>query len=62
MAKYAPYSVPTKIAHIERFKVGLIMPLYKAIVSSEFSSLISLIDRAKQLEARELEEKAEREQ
>ena len=62
MAKYASYSIPIETARIERFKAGLIMPLYKAIVSTEFSSLTSLIDRAKQLEAKEIEEKAEREQ
>ena len=62
MAKYAPYAVPTKIAHMERFKAELITPLYKAMVSTEFSFLPSLIDRAKQLEAREIEEMAEREQ
>ena len=62
LAKYAPYSVPTKTACMERFKARLITPLYKAIVSIEFSSLTNLIDRAKQLEAREIEERREREQ
>ena len=62
LAKYAPYSVPTQIERMERFKEGLITPLYKVIVSTEFSSLASLIDRAKQLETREIEERREREQ
>ena len=62
LAKYASYSVPIETARMERFKAGLITPLYKAIVSTEFSSLVSLIDRAKQLEAREIEERIEREQ
>ena len=62
MAKYASYTVPTETACMERFKVGLIIPLYKVMVSTEFSFLTSLIDRAKQLEAREIEERAEREQ
>ena len=62
MAKYAPHIVPTKTACMERFKADLIIHLYKAMVSIEFSSLASLIDRAKQLEAREIEERAEREQ
>ena len=61
LAKFAPYSVPIETACMERFKVGLITPLYKAIMSAEFSSLTSLIDRAKQLEAKEIEEKAKRE-
>ena len=62
LAKFAPYLVPIKTASMERFKASLITPLYKAIVSTEFPSLTSLIDRAKQLEARKIGEKAEREQ
>ena len=62
LAKYVPYSVPIETARMERFKAGLITPLYKAIVSTEFPSLVSLIDRAKQLEVREIEERAGREQ
>ena len=62
LAKFVPYSVSTETARIERFKAGLITPLYKAIVSTEFSSLTSLIDQAKHLKAKEIEEKAEREQ
>ena len=62
MTKYAPYVVPTETARMERFKAGLITPLYKAMVSIEFPSLASLIDKAKQLEARKIEERVEREQ
>ena len=62
LAKYASYAVSIETARMKRFKVGLITPLYKAIVSTEFLSLASLIDRAKQLEAREIEERGEREQ
>ena len=62
LAKYAPYSVPTETIRMERFKARLITPLCKAIVSTEFPSLASLIDRAKQLEAREIEERDKREQ
>ena len=58
---YAPYSVPIETACMGRFKAGLITPLYKAIVSTEFPSLASLIDRAMQLEAREIKERRERE-
>ena len=36
LAKYAPYSIPTETACMERFKAGLIIPLYKAIISTEF--------------------------
>ena len=62
MAKYAPYIVPTKATRVERFKVVLIMPLYKELVATEFSSLTKLIDKAKELEARDNEEKVERDQ
>ena len=48
-------------AHMERFKVGLIAPLYKALLAIEFSSLTKLIDRAKQLKAKENKERVERE-
>ena len=61
LAKYAPYVVPTEAARIERFKVGLIMPLFRALASTEFSSLTKLSDRASQLEIRENEERAKRE-
>ena len=56
MAKYAPYAVPTEAAWVERFKAGLIMPLFKALASTEFFSLTKLIDKASQLEIRENEE------
>ena len=61
MAKYAPYAVPTEVARVERFKVGLIMPLFRALASIDFFSLTKLIDRASQLEIRENKERAERE-
>ena len=57
LAKYAPYAVPTEAARVERFKAGLIMPLFRALASIEFSSLTKLIDRASQLEVRENEER-----
>ena len=46
MAKYAPYAVPTEAAWVEIFKAELIMPLFIALVSTEFFSLTKLIDRA----------------
>ena len=61
LAKYAPYIVPTEAARVERFKAGLIMPLFRALVSTEFFSLTKLFDRANQLEIKENEERAERE-
>ena len=35
LAKYVPYAVPTETARMERFKVGLITPLYKAMVCKD---------------------------
>ena len=61
MAKYAPYAVPTEAAWVERFKAGLIISFFRALVGIEFSSLTKLIDRANQLEIRENEEREERE-
>ena len=62
LARYAPYNVPTEAARVERFRVGLIMPLYNALVATEFPSLTRMIDKTKLLEARYKEEKTERDQ
>ena len=62
LAKYAPYIVPTEAARVERFRAGLIMPLYNALVATEFPSLTRMIDKAKLLEARYKEERIERDQ
>ena len=48
LAKFASYVVPAEAARVERFKEGLIMPLYRALVGIEFFSLTKLIDRANQ--------------
>ena len=61
MAKYAPYAVSTEAVWVERFKAGLIMPLFRALMGVEFFSLTKLIDRANQLEIKENEVRAERE-
>ena len=47
---------------MKRFKVGLIIPLYNALVAIEFPTLSKLVDIAKQLEARHREDREEREQ
>ena len=44
--------VPTEVMKRKRFKAGLVMPLYNALVAVEFSMLSKLVDIAKQLEAR----------
>ena len=60
LARYAPYIVPIEAAKVERFRARLIMPLYNALVTTEFSSLTRMIDKAKMLEARYKEERIER--
>ena len=54
--------VPTEAMKVKRFKVGLITPLYNALVAVEFPTLSKLVDTAKQLEARHREDREEREQ
>ena len=53
--------VPTKAMKVKRFKVGLVIPLYNALVAVEFPMLPKLVDTAKQLEARHQEDREERE-
>ena len=62
LTRYTLYIVPTKVVRVERFRARLIMPLYNALVATEFSTLIKVINKAKQLEARYKEERAEREE
>ena len=54
--------VPNEAMKVKRFKSGLVMPLYNALVAVEFLTLSKLVDTAKQLEARHREDKEEREQ
>ena len=54
--------VPTEAMKVKRFKVGLVTPLYNALVAAEFPMLSKLVDTAKQLEARHREDREEREQ
>lgn len=62
LSKYAPHIVPTETARVERFRSGLFAPLYNAVLSAECSTLSKLIDKAKQWEIRNKEERMEREQ
>ena len=62
LSKYAQHMVPTEAMKVKRFKAGLVMPLYNALVAVEFPTLSKLVDTAKQLEARHREDKEEREQ
>ena len=52
LSKYAPYMMPIETVRMDRFKVGLIIPLYNLLATIEYPSLSRLIDMAKQLEAR----------
>ena len=61
LSKYAPYMMPTEAVRMDRFKAGLITPLYNLLATTEYPSLSRLIDMAKQLEARHNEDRAERE-
>src|SRR5262249_9531253 len=62
LSKYAQRIVPTEAARVQRFRQGLITPLYTALVATEFSTLSHLIDKARLCEIRFNKEKAEREQ
>ena len=48
LGKYAPHIILTEASRVERFRSGLIMPLYNAIVVTKFPTLSKLIDKAKQ--------------
>src|SRR5262249_34648972 len=61
LSKYAPGIVPTEAARVERFRSGLIAPLYNAVLAVQSPTLSGLIDKAKQWETRNREER-EREQ
>ena len=62
LSKYASYMMPTKTVRMDRFKVGLITPLYNLLPTTEYPSLSRLIDMAKHLEVRHNENRTEREQ
>ena len=51
--------MPTETMRMDRFKAGLITPLYNLLATTEYPSLSRLIDMAKQLEARHNEDKME---
>src|SRR5262249_17450523 len=50
LSKYAPWIVPTEAARVERFRSGLIAPLYNALLAAEFPTLSRIIDKAKMWE------------
>ena len=62
LRKYARHIIPTELDRVERFRAGLIRPIYNAMVATRFSTLTELVDRAKMWEGRRDDEKKEREQ
>ena len=62
LGKYARHIIPTELDRVERFRAGLIRPIYNAMVATRFSTLTELVDRAKMWEGRRDDEKKEREQ
>ena len=54
--------MPIETVRMDRFKAGLITPLYNLLATTECPSLSKLIDIAKQLEARHNEDRTEQEQ
>ena len=61
LSKYASYIILTEAARVERFRIGLIAPLYKNQWAMEFPSLSKLIDKAKLREIKDREERLDRE-
>ena len=61
LEKYAPHIIFTEVARVERFRSGLIIQLYNAMVVAKFLTLSKLIDKAKQWRLRNREERLERE-
>ena len=60
--KYARHIIPTEFDRVERFRAGLIRPIFNAMVATRFSTLAELVDRAKMWEGRRDDEKKERDQ
>ena len=62
LRKYAPQLVPTEADRVERFRAGLIRPIYNSVLATDFPTLSALVDKAKRWESKRDEEKQEREQ
>src|SRR5262249_2605248 len=60
LSKYAQNILPTEVARVERFRAGLIPPLYNALVATEFPTLFRIIDKAKMWEVKDKEMRAQR--
>ena len=62
LRKYAPHMIPIEANKVERFRAGLIRPIYNAMVATDFPTLSTLVDKAKRWKGKRDEEKKEREQ
>ena len=62
LSKYAAHIIPTEAERIQRFRAGLVTPLYTALAATEFTSLSRLVDVAKQVETRQNADRTSREQ
>ena len=60
LSKYAPRLVPDEAARVDRFRAGMIPPLYNALLSGDFPTLTKIVDRAKLWETKNKEAWAER--
>ena len=57
LSKYAPRLVPDEV---DRFRAGMIPPLYNALLSGDFPTLTKIVDRAKLWETKNKEAWVER--
>ena len=62
LSKYAHYIIPIEATQVERFRAGLVAPLYNILFTIEFPILSKLIDKTKLWEIRDKEERLVREQ
>ena len=60
LSKYASRLVPDEAARVDRFRAGMIPPLYNALLSGDFPTLTKIVDRAELWETKNKEAWAER--
>ena len=60
LSKCAPRLVPNEAARVDRFRAGMMPPLYNALLFGDFPTLTKIVDRAKLWETKNKEAWAER--
>ena len=60
LSKYAPRLVPDEAARVDRFRAGMIPPLYNVLLSGDFPTLTKIVDGAKFWETKNKEVWVER--